>query len=135
MMVICRNCERRLPETYNMYYSFCSICCCADYAAKHGLAFYEAQSIDYANYINELEEEKENLKDERDDLVYDRRTLEQEKDNLFEKIDGLKCEVKDLTAENIAFAEENEELLRIVKELKSYSDRFDLLELNVKLKE
>ena len=172
MNYICRNCGRLV---FNDYYGFCSSTCCADYANKHKISFYNAQTP-YHDEIKELEEqisplecEISNLESDAscayDDINTGERTnaeLREEVDHLGDKIielenlewekikreredekrkndlilsnmDDIRRENEKIKEKNRLFSEQNYDLFETIKEMKSHSDRFDLMDFQIKL--
>ena len=122
-MYICRNCNKKLPQDWNMYHSFCSSYCCADFAIKNDITFNRARSL--FSYISL--EEFENREKELNAQVDSYSSIAHDYES---RIYTFKDQIKDLEEDKKTLIKQNKDLFKIIKELKSHSDRFRLMELD-----
>ena len=93
-MILCRNCNKDIyVDSYN---GFCNMDCCAEFAEKHNITFYEAAKTYDFDEVLHLEEKIDNLQSELSDLDCDNENCHKEIDELKEEIRKLEEEVKDL---------------------------------------
>ena len=129
-MGICTNCHK---TTINNYYGYCSSSCCADFAVKHDLMFNEAQ-YEFVNNerIEELEYEVDSLWKRLSDAESDANYFEEEAEESYrfrDKCHEAEDDNKYLKKVNKKLRKQNEDLLETLKEMRSYSDRFQLISL------